>query len=257
MWVILIDAACMSAPLMAKASAMSGEDTWLSEMALWELSVPAWSEKIQARTADPAFQEASVWQTVVKVEIIEGRGRREIRGGIGVAVGRFGLAASHSFIAHMDWRRTSRGADERLSNRSLFLEIQGCQQIQGNKFLTVPTGGSIFHKYEAQSEGLLKDVSAVIEKALVHGPILQTSFAMLQWKRMWSIDSCSPHRVQAVLVENPLFCRFSHDGKAFCATFQRKKISLGRSGGFQICFFQFRSLFTIMGNVCFVWCREK
>lgn len=125
---------------------------------------------------------------MVEIEIIEeGRGRCEIGGEIGVVVGRFGLAAwpaSHSFIAHMDWRRTSRGADERLSNRSLFLEIQGCQQIQGNKFLTVPTGGSIFHKYEAQSEGLLKDVSAVIEKALVHGPILQTSFAMLQWKRM-------------------------------------------------------------------------
>lgn len=67
------------------------------------------------------------------------------------------------------------GTDEQFSNMNVFLEIQRLQQIQGNRLSTSPTGGRVFQRYEAQSEGL-KEVSEVIENSFVHDPILQTSF---------------------------------------------------------------------------------
>lgn len=67
------------------------------------------------------------------------------------------------------------GTDEQFSNRNVFLEIQRLQQIQGNRLPTSPTGGRVFQRYKAQSEGL-NEVSEVIENSFVHDPILQTSF---------------------------------------------------------------------------------
>ena len=83
-----------------------------------------------------------------------------------------------------------------------------------------------------------KDACGEGSRQLVQGPILQTSFAYLQRKRMCEIDSTSPHLAHVVLISNPRFCRFSPVGRELLPTFQRKNLSFEDMVGVQISFFQ-------------------
>ncbi|KAL0762140.1 hypothetical protein Bca101_078290 [Brassica carinata] len=57
---------------------------------------------------------------------------------------------------------------------------------------------------------------------------------------MWSTLSGAPHLEQVVFTRRPLFWRFSPDGSASEAIFQRKNLSLGESWFDQMSFFQSR-----------------
>ena len=134
-----------------------------------------------------------------------------------------------------------------------FLDVQITQQNHGNTLLEMSKHGRFFHPF-ASWIILMKVEFSFVSTVFCHGPNFQTSCANLHWKRMWAIDSDSPHLKQFVLTRTPLDCRFKPVGSVLVATFQRKNFIFGRRGGFQIYFSSLGSpliVIEVLSLVCY------